>query len=254
MHADLVSKGTTEKSDARMSTGSIPTLMDPLQLFFYLIVHAGLVPAAVVAVITALLTSFKAIQGWITATRAGVRGGLIAAEKIRRATSAQLRGILAFGFFSLISVCFSYVLAVIGYTAAVMIRADPQNVFSPGQLATQAQVDLWPQVAVWVVTGEIACVVILAIARAAEFDSLHVLVRRVGRLVWLASWLVVVWLGGSAALMCLGLLVQRGQPPQPDAVPIPLLWDAAIAAVLALVVAFSVPRIDRASDQAFGGL
>lgn len=236
-----------------MDTSSIPTLMDPQGLFFYLIVHAGLVPAAVVAVITALLASFKALQGWISAARTAVRGGRIAGEKVRRATSAQLRGILAFGFFSLVSVCFSYVLAVIGYTAAVMIASDPQHVFSPGELATQAQIDLWPQVAVWVVTGEIACVVILAIASAAEFVSLRNLVRFAGSLVWLAAWAVVIWLGGSAIMMCLGLLLEMGQPPKPDDVPIPLLWDAAVTAILALVVAFSVPRAGRASGQAFGG-
>ena len=238
--------------DTRVDTSSIPTLMDPQHLFFYLIVHAGLVPAAVVAVITALLASFKALQGWISAGRAAARGGRIAGEKVRRATSAQLRGIVAFGFFSLVSVCFSYVLAVIGYAAAVMIAAHPQHVFSPGELATQAQVDLWPPAVVWVVTGEIACAVILAIASAAEFVSLRNLARFTGGLVWLAAWLVVIWLGGSAIMMCLGLLLEIGQPPKPDDVPIPLLWDAAITAILALVVAFSVPQVGKASGQAFG--
>lgn len=235
------------------TSASIPTLMDPQQLFFYLIVHAGLVPAAVVAVITALLASYKALQGWISAGRAAVRGGKIAGDKVRQATSAQLRGIIAFGFFSLVSICFSYILAVIGETAAVMIAADPKHAFSPGQLATQAKVDLWPQVAVWVVIGEIACAVVLAIATAAEFDSLRKLARFVGGLAWLASWLVVCWLGLSAIMMCLGLLLQIGQPPQPDPVPVPLLWDAAITAALALVVAFCIPRSGRASRLAFGG-
>lgn len=237
-----------------MHTASIPTLMDPQELFFYLIVHAGLLPAAVVAVLTALLASFKAIQGWISAGKAAALGKRTLVEKIQSATSVQLRGIVAFGFFSLVSVCLSYVLTVVGYTASIMIAADPQHVFSPGELATQARVDLWPQVAVWVVTGEIACVLILAIASAAGFDSLRSLARFSGGVVWLAAWLVVFWLGLSAVMMCLGLLLEMGQPSRPSDVPIPLLWDAVIDAVLAFVVAFSVARVGKASRQAFGGL
>ena len=93
----------------------------------------------------------------------------------------------------------------------------------------------------------------LPIASAAEFASLRSLARFSGGLVWLAACLVVFWLGSSAIMMCLGLLLEIGQPPQPDDVPVPLLWDAAITAILALAVAFSIPRVGRASGKAFGG-
>lgn len=47
-----------------MSADSLPTLWDPQKLFFHLLLYAG-VPAAVVAVMTALLASYKAVMGWI---------------------------------------------------------------------------------------------------------------------------------------------------------------------------------------------
>ena len=127
---------------------------------------------------------------------------------------------MAVGFFSLVTVYFSYMLAVIGYAAVLMIKADPQHVFTPGQLADHVSVALWSPVAVWVV-------------------------------VWVAACIIVFFLGASAICMCLGLLLQIGSPPSANDVPVPLLFDTGITAVIALVVAMAVPRIASASAKAF---
>ena len=146
-----------------MSADSLPTLWDPQKLFFHLLLYAGM-PAAVVAVMTALLASYKAVMGWIGFGKTTVRMGIVAGDKVKEWTSEQLRALVALGFFSVITVCSSYMLAVIGYAATLMIEADPQHVFTPGELANHVSVALWPPVAVWIVVGEIACVVILGIA------------------------------------------------------------------------------------------
>ncbi len=234
-----------------MSIDSLPTLWDPQQLFFHLVLYAGM-PAAVVAVMTALLAFYKAVMGWIGLGRTTARMGTIASGKVKEWTSEQLRALTTLGFFSVIAVCFSYMLAVIGYAATLMIKADPQHVFTPGELASHVRVTVWPPVAVWVVVGEIACIVILGVANIGEATNLRKLARFAGSLVWLAAWAIAFWLGISAICMCLGLLIEIGSPPSPNDVPVPLLWDAGITAAIALMVAFSVPRVGRASAKAFG--
>jgi len=133
-----------------------------------------------------------------------------------------------------------------------MIKADPQHVFTPGELADHVSVALWPPVAVWVVVGEIACVALLGAASIGEVAGPRKLAKFAGGLVWFAAWIIALWLGVSAIGMCLGLLLQLGSPPSSGSVPVPLLWDAGITAALALVVALSVPKIGRASAKAFG--
>lgn len=234
-----------------MSANSLPTLWDPQKLFFHLLLYAG-VPAAVVAVMIALLTSYKAVMGWIGFGKTTVRMGMVAGDKVKEWTSEQLRALVALGFFSVITVCSSYMLAVIGYAATLMIEADPQHVFTPGELANHVSVALWPPVAVWIVVGEIACVVILGVASIGEATGLRKLAKLAGGLVWFAAWIIAFWLGVSAICMCLGLLLELGSAPSPNDVPVPLLWDAGITAAIALVVALSVPRVGRASAKAFG--
>src|ERR1700761_4550281 len=169
---------------------------------------------------TALLASYKAVMAWIGLGKATVRMTVVAGGKFRAWTSEQLRALMAVGFFSLVTVYFSSMLAVIGYAAVLMIKADPQHVFTPGQLADHVSVALWPPVAVWVV-------------------------------VWVAACIIVFFLGASAICMCLGLLLQIGSPPSANDVPAPLLFDTGITAVIALVVAMAVPRIASASAKAF---
>ena len=225
-------------------------MWDPQDLFFHLVLYAG-VPAAMVAVATALLASYKAVMAWIGMGKATVRMGVVAGAKVKAWTSEQLRALMVVGFFSLVTVCFSYMLAVIGYAAVLMIKADPQHVFTPGQLADHVSVALWPPVAVWIVVGEIACVAILGVASIGEAVGLRKLAKFAGGLVWAAACIIVFSLGASAICMCLGLLLQIGSPPSANDVPVPLLWDAGITAAIALVVAMSVPRIAGASVKAF---
>jgi hypothetical protein len=235
----------------QVSAGSLPTLWDPQDLFFHLLVYAG-VPAAVVAVATALLASYKAVMGWIGFGKTTVRMGTVASGKVKAWTSEQLRALVALGAFSVVTVCFSYMLAVIGYAATLMIEADPQHVFTPGQLADHVSIALWPPVAVWIVVGESACVLILGLASIGEATGLRKLAKFAGGLVWVAAWIIAFWLGVSGICMCLGLLLETGSPPSSNDVPVPLLWDAGITAAIALVVALSVPRVARASARAFG--
>jgi hypothetical protein len=135
-------------------------------------VYAG-VPAAVVAVVTALLASYKAVTGWIGLGKSTVRMGSVAWDKLAEWKGEQLRALVALGFLSVVTVCFSYMLAVIGYAATLMIEADPQHVFTLGELAGHVSVAPWPPVAVWIVAGEIACVVILGIASIGEAGNLR---------------------------------------------------------------------------------
>jgi hypothetical protein len=234
-----------------VSADSIPTLWDPQDLFFHMVLYAG-VPAAIVAVTTALLASYKAVMGWIGFGKSTIYAGKVARDKVKEWTSEQLRALVALGFFSVITVCFSYMLAVIGYAAALMIKADPQHIFTPGQLADHVRVALWPPVAFWIVVGEIACVALLGVASIGEAAGPRKLAKFAGGLVWIAAWVIALWLGVSAVCMCLGLLLQLGSPPSSGSVPVPLLWDAGITAAIALLVAFSVPRVGRASAKAFG--
>jgi hypothetical protein len=234
-----------------MNAGSLPTLWNPQDLFFHLVVYAGL-PAAVVAVLTALLASYKAVMGWIGLGKTTVRMGVVTRDKFREWTSEQLRALVALGFFSVVTVCFSYMLTVIGYAATLMIKADPQHVFTLGELAKHVSVTLWPPVAVWTVVGEIACVAVLGVATIGEAGRPRKLAKFAGGLVWVAAWIIAFWLGVSAICMCIGLLLQIGSPPTTNDVPVPLLWDAGITAAIALVVALSVPKIGKASVNAFG--
>ncbi len=234
-----------------MTAGSLPTLWEPGKLFFQLLLYAG-VPAVMVAVATALLATYKAVVAWIGLGKTTIRMGVVASGKVKAWTSEQLRALVTLGFFSVVTVCSSYVLAVIGYAAALMIKADPQHVFTPGELANHVSVALWPPVAVWIVVGEIACVAVLAIASIGEAAGLRKAARFAGGLVWAAAWVITFFLGVSGICMCLGLLLQLGSPPSPNDVPVPLLWDAGITAAIAFVVALSVPRIARASSKAFG--
>lgn len=201
---------------------------------------------------TALTASYSAVMGWIGFGRSTVRIGLRTRDKVQQWTSEQTRSLITLGCFSVVTVCFSYMLAVIGYAAALMIKAAPQHVFTPGELASHVSVALWPPVAVWIVVGEIACVAVLGVSSIGEAASLRKLAKFAGGLVWIAAWIVVFFLGVSTICMCLGLLLQIGSPPSPNAVPVPLLWDAGITAAIALIVALSVPRVGKASATAFG--
>src|SRR5450756_406788 len=217
-----------------MSANSVPTLWDPQQLFFFLLVRAG-VSAAAVVVVTALLAYYKAVLGWIGLWKKTVDVSIVVGGKFKEWTSEQLRALVAFGFFSVVTVSFSYMLAVIGYAAILMMEADPKGIFTPGELADHVRVDLWPPVAAWVVVGELACVAILGFASIGEVNGLRDLVKFAGGLLWVAAWIIVLWLGVDAIGMFLMRMMQSSPPPN-NPVPVPLIWDCGITAAIALVV------------------
>ena len=75
-----------------MSANSLPTLLDPQDLFLHLLVYAS-VPA-LVAVMTALTASYSAVMGWIGFGRTTVRIGLRTRDKVQQWTSEQTRSLI----------------------------------------------------------------------------------------------------------------------------------------------------------------
>ena len=103
-----------------------PTLWDPQALFVHLIIWAG-VPAAVMAVATALLGSIKAAQAWLGLGKSVARGARVAGQKVGAWTTRQQRAMVRFVVFSVLAVAFSYILAVIIDALARIIAAAPPN-------------------------------------------------------------------------------------------------------------------------------
>lgn len=233
-----------------LSDHKLPTLWDPQQLFFHLAVWAG-VPAIVMAVAAALLGIYKSVQAWIGFGRSSALAAGVAGRKLRSWTTSQQRAMVWLIVFSVLAVAFSYMLAVIIDAAARLIAANPNTVPSIKDVVDSVGVTPWPRAAVWTVVGEVSGISVLGIACIADLRGVRKFVTALGGVVWLAAWVFGSGLACAAIMMCLGLLLEIGNPHPSDPVPVPLLVTSAVTGLLALVLAKLLPRVRAASAGAF---
>jgi hypothetical protein len=235
------------------SDHQLPTLWDPQQLFFHLALWAG-APAIAMAVLAALLGIYKSVKDWIEFGNSAVRVGRVAGQKFRSSTTSQQRAMGRLFVFSVLTVAFSYIVAVIVVAVVQQIKLDPNAVFSVHDIVDRVAVTPWSPAAVWTVVGEVVGIGLLGIACMGDLQGLRKLVTGLGRVVCVVTWLVGSMLAVDAAMMGLGLLLSRipTNSGPTDAPPVPLLVTVTVTALLSLVLARLLPRIQVASTGAFG--
>jgi hypothetical protein len=211
-------------------------------------------PAIAMAVLAALLGIYKSVKDWIEFGNSAVRVGRVAGQKFRSSTTSQQRAMGRLFVFSVLTVAFSYMVAVIVVAVVQQIKLDPNAVFSVHDIVDRVAVTPWSPAAVWTVVGEVVGIGLLGIACMGDLQGLRKLVTGLGRVVCVVTWLVGSMLAVDAAMMGLGLLLSRipTNSGPTDAPPVPLLVTVTVTALLSLVLARLLPRIQVASTEAFG--
>jgi len=229
-----------------VSTSHLPTLWDPVALFSHLALWAGL-PAAVVAVVVAVLGLYQSIKGWSDFTKSAVSGYRAAILKGRNITSVRQRAVLRLAICSVLAVGFSYMLAVIVNALVQTAETDGANaLFSSKVVAHAIVITQWPPVAVWTVIIGAAGIGLLGIACIADMTGLRKLMSFLGGLTCVLAWLAGIMMGIDA-LIGFALLGLGSQNPPPRS----LLVTQVITAVLCLAVGWLLPKIRKASGVAF---
>jgi hypothetical protein len=222
-------------------------LWDPQELFLHLAVWAG-VPAIVMAVAAALLAIYKSVTSWIEFGKSTIRAAGIAGGKLRSWTTRQQRAMVRLLVFSVLTVAFSYMLAVIIDFEIRIWVANPNAVFSMKDVVDRVGVTPWPLAAVWTVVGMVFGISLLGIAYIADLQGVATFVTALGAVAWIAAWLVGILLALEATG---GFLMDLLSADRSDAPPVRYVVTVALTGLLGLVLARLLPRVDDATADAF---
>jgi hypothetical protein len=229
-----------------LSAGRLPTLANPEDLFFHLLIWAG-VPAAVVAVVVCLLGLFQSVKGWVDLAASVARKYAIARDNIQLIISARKRAAVRLAVCSALAVGFSYMLAVIiNVLVRVAEMTDLNAILSSKVVWDTVVATEWSPAAAWTMIAGAASVGLFGLACIAGMTGLRKFIKFLGAVACVIATLA----GGAVSLATImgliGLALGGSNPP-----PKPLLASEASIALLLLAIGYLLPRISRASQVAF---
>lgn len=213
----------------------------------------------VVAVMVTALAWYKSIKSWIGLAKSAADGARSIKEKIWDWTPEKLRALVRLAFFSVITVAFSYIAAVVINAVVSIFEVDRNALYSLRPVESFIVITEWPAAAVWTVVVEAIGIGLLGIACIAELPNLRrfvlsvggaarVVARLVGAIVTVPMGLLLcLELAISAFFAVLTLLGENGIPA-----PSPLYVTGTVTGILILLVAWSLEKIGETSFEAFG--
>jgi hypothetical protein len=229
-----------------ISASQLPTLQNPEDLFFHLVIWAG-APAAVVAVIVWLLGLFQSAKGWVDLATSIASRYRIAAGSIQEIISARKRAAVRLAVCSALAVGLSYMLAVI---INVLVRVaemnDPNAILSSKIVENTTAATEWSPAAAWTMIAGAAAIGLFGFACITGMTGLRKLIMFLGGVICAATLLAGAMVAIATVMELIGLALGGSNPP-----PKPLVATEAIIAVLFLAIGYLLPRISKASRLAF---
>jgi hypothetical protein len=228
------------------SDRQLPTLWDPLTLFFHLAIRAG-APVIMITAATTLLGIYQSVKSWIEFGDSTIHAVGVAGGKLRSWTTRQQRAMVRLLVFSALTVAASYMLAVLVDFEIRTLLANPNAVISMTDVVDHVGVTPWPLAAVWTVVGELLGITVLGVAYIADLRGLATFVTALGSVVWIAASIG----GFMLALDAIGGFMMELFSSDGSAPPFRFVVTIAGTGLLGLVLARWLPKVGEASADAF---
>ncbi len=229
-----------------LSADQLPTLQNPEDLFFHLVIWAG-APAAVVTVVVWLLGLFQSAKGWLDLAASTARKYRIAVDNIQEIISARKRAAVRLAVCSALVVGFSYMLAVIiNVLVRVAEMSDPNAILSSKVVENTVVATEWSPAAAWTMIVGAASIGLFGFACIVGMTGVRKLIMFLGGVACAIALLAGGMVAIATVMELIGLALGGSNPP-----PKPLVATEAIIAVLLLAIGYLMPRISKASHLAF---
>lgn len=226
----------------------LPTLWDPQDLFFHAAIWAG-IPVVLVAIVVWLLGLYQSAKGWVDLANKAGQGFQHGRGWLRGVTTFQQRAIARLMGFAVLVVGFAYMLAVILNAIIQLAVVNPQLLISSRILESTVVATQWSPASVWTIIAGVGGIGLLGLAGIADFEGLRKFVSFFGGTACALAWIAGVLLGADAVIGFFIFFISKSNDQ--DRPPMSLLVTEVITALLLLAVGVLLPKIGKASRDAF---